>query len=68
MNGILYYHASIANAYIYQDADGVFWQVPMTPTGWSARKAYRSDHQSLRAMGPNQQRVLASSAGIPEGV
>lgn len=66
MNGTLYYHATIANAYVYEDATGARWLVPMMMTGWSSRAPYRSDTASLREMGQNQQRVLARTAGIPE--
>lgn len=66
MDGILYYHATIANAYVYQDADGALWQVPMQPRdGWRKRTPYHHYRQALREIGPNQQRVLARSVGIP---
>lgn len=65
MDGTLYYHKTIANAYIYEDTDGILWQVPMRPGGWDARKPYRSYRASLDPM-PSvaQQRVLARSVGI----
>jgi hypothetical protein len=67
MNGTLYYHATIANAYVYRDSEATLWQVPMQPvTGWANRKPYRGYEQSLREMPPAQQRVLARTAGIPE--
>jgi hypothetical protein len=66
MNGTLYHHATIANAYVYRDDSGALWQIPMQPNGWPRRKPYRGYEQSLRAMPPAQQRVLARTAGIPE--
>lgn len=67
MLGTLYHHATIANAYVYEDADGALWQVPMQPeNGWAHRKPYKGYRQSLREIGPNMQRVLGATAGIPE--
>lgn len=67
MTGTLYHHATIANAYVYRDSEGMLWQVPMQPlSGWENRKPYHGYEQSLREMKPEQQRVLGKTAGIPE--
>lgn len=63
--GTLYRHATIANAYIYRDADGRLWQVPAKPHGWEDRRPYRGYVASLRTMSPAFERVYAGTFGVP---